>query len=125
MTLLFLTDVPLVMLTKQYRMHPEISKFPNAEFYEKRLEDGTVDATGQPVANLSPPISSLLPLNPSSGKYPSAIFLDHLGREARRGRSIENAHEAELVCYVIEDLLLKNPVGSSDSAFNALTYIQV
>lgn len=101
---------PLAMLTKQYRMHPQISRFPNVEFYDERLMDGTVDAAGEPVASWSPPVSSLLPFDPSTGKCPSAVFLDHTGLEARRGRSIENLHEADIICHVIEDLLLQNPV---------------
>ena len=28
------------LLYVQYRMHPSISQFPNAKFYEKRIEDG-------------------------------------------------------------------------------------
>ncbi|EAZ09610.1 hypothetical protein OsI_31894 [Oryza sativa Indica Group] len=31
---------PVIMLTKQYRMHPEISRFPSLHFYENKLLDG-------------------------------------------------------------------------------------
>ncbi|CAL5082162.1 unnamed protein product [Urochloa decumbens] len=31
---------PVNMLTKQYRMHPEISRFPSLHFYENKLLDG-------------------------------------------------------------------------------------
>lgn len=104
------------MLAKQYRMHPEISKFPSHEFYDKKLQDGTVDAAGLPAASRAPPISSFLPFNPVTGRWPSAIFLDHAAPESRRGRSIENLNEADIICYVIEDLLMKNPVRPHSSS---------
>ncbi|KAG2644354.1 hypothetical protein PVAP13_2KG411606 [Panicum virgatum] len=31
---------PVIMLTKQYRMHPAISRFPSLHFYENKLLDG-------------------------------------------------------------------------------------
>lgn len=31
---------PVIMLTEQYRMHPEISKFPSLHFYENKLLNG-------------------------------------------------------------------------------------
>ncbi|GFP79207.1 helicase sen1 [Phtheirospermum japonicum] len=31
---------PVIMLTEQYRMHPEISRFPSSHFYEGKLLDG-------------------------------------------------------------------------------------
>lgn len=103
------------MLAKQYRMHPQISKFPSHEFYDQKLQDGTVDSTGMPDSNWAPPISSFLPFNPVTGRWPSAIFLDHNTLETRRGRSIENINEADIICHVIEDLLVKNPVSRPES----------
>ncbi|KAG8049768.1 hypothetical protein GUJ93_ZPchr0009g1168 [Zizania palustris] len=35
---------PVIMLTKQYRMHPEISRFPSLHFYESKLLDGAQKA---------------------------------------------------------------------------------
>ncbi|KAF8335696.1 P-loop containing nucleoside triphosphate hydrolase protein [Cantharellus anzutake] len=102
-------NVPTVMLDRQYRMHPSISKFPSKEFYGTRLLDGTVDSKGQVSAKLNPPKSSHLVLNPSTGNSPSAVFLDHGGPEARKDRSLVNHNEAAIVCSVVVDLLLNNP----------------
>ncbi|KAH9305772.1 hypothetical protein KI387_010176, partial [Taxus chinensis] len=33
-------DYPVTMLRTQYRMHPEISRFPSAHFYDNQLKDG-------------------------------------------------------------------------------------
>uniref|UniRef100_A0ACD5XU29 Uncharacterized protein n=1 Tax=Avena sativa TaxID=4498 RepID=A0ACD5XU29_AVESA len=35
---------PVIMLTKQYRMHPDISRFPSLHFYENKLLDGAQKA---------------------------------------------------------------------------------
>jgi AAA domain len=101
------------MLNRQYRMHPSISRFPSKEFYGTRLLDGTVDKDGRVPVALLPPKSSHLLLDSSSGDFPSAIFLDHAGRESRRDRSLLNNNEAAIVCSVIEDLLLHNPVSGT------------
>lgn len=104
-------------------MHPQIAHFPNAEFYNQQLVDGTVDATtGEVAESWSPPLSSLLPFDPITGKRPSAVFLDHTGHEGRNGRSIQNTHEAEIVCHVIEDLLLQNPVSRTSSSGSRLSF---
>lgn len=107
------------MLDEQYRMHPSISNFPNTEFYGRRLKDGTIDAAGQPGVDWMPPVSAFytptdMGLQGGGGEGnvhgPSAVFLDHQGPESRRGRSLVNVQEAEIVRLVVEDLLLRNPV---------------
>ncbi|KAH6904509.1 P-loop containing nucleoside triphosphate hydrolase protein [Coprinopsis sp. MPI-PUGE-AT-0042] len=55
--------VPSVMLDIQYRMHPEISKFPSDEFYFGSLRDGTVDEEGRVSDKLKPVRSKYLDLN--------------------------------------------------------------
>ena len=107
------------MLDRQYRMHPSISKFPSKEFYGTRLLDGTVDKDGQVPATLLPPKSSHLLIDSSTGNFPSAVFLDHGGHESRRDRSLVNNNEAAIVCSVVEDLLLRNPVSISPSCVSA------
>lgn len=104
--------VPSVMLDIQYRMHPDISRFPSAEFYNFSLSDGTVDSAGKVAPSLDPPTSSHLMPNPTTGNRPSLIFLDHTGSESAKDRSRVNWNEAHIVCSVVEDLLLHNQVCS-------------
>src|SRR6266850_3116524 len=105
-----LPAVPSIMLDMQYRMHPEISRFPSSEFYARSLKDGTVDAGGNVLARLQPPVSEHLVINASTGDRPSVVFLDHDGLEATKDRSRINVTDAAIVCAVLEDLLWQNEV---------------
>ncbi len=105
------TVVPSIMLDMQYRMHPEISRFPSSEFYARSLKDGTVDSGGNVLAQLQPPVSEHLVINASTGDRPSIVFLDHDGLEATKDRSRINVTDAAIVCAVLEDLLRQNEVG--------------
>ena len=98
------------MLDLQYRMHPEISKFPSKEFYNHTLLDGTVDGFGNILSSLYPPSSVHLQAHPVTGHRPSVVFLDHDGYESFKDRSRVNWSEAHIVCTVVEDLLRANPV---------------
>ncbi|KAH9976642.1 AAA domain-containing protein [Lactifluus volemus] len=100
--------VPSIMLDMQYRMHPEISRFPSSEFYARSLKDGTVDTRGNVLSQLRPPLSEHLVINPLTGDRPSVVFLDHDGLEATKDRSRINVTDAAIVCAVIEDLLRQN-----------------
>ncbi|KAI0728353.1 P-loop containing nucleoside triphosphate hydrolase protein [Irpex lacteus] len=110
--------LPSIMLDVQYRMHPTISQFPSHEFYDKAVRDGTVNARGIVSPWLEPPLSSFIPqLEPSDGQgldsaegnKPSVVFLDHVGNESVKDRSRVNWSEANIVCSLVEDLLLRNP----------------
>ena len=105
--------VPSIMLDMQYRMHPEISRFPSSEFYAKSLKDGTVDSGGNVLARLQPPVSEHLVINAATGGRPSVVFLDHDGLEATKDRSKINVTDAAIVCAVLEDLLRQNEVEFS------------
>ena len=114
------------MLDIQYRMHPTISQFPSLEFYDRALRDGTVDAEGNVAPGLVPPQSLIFPelqsavnvntdlesMGTGEGQHhrPSVVFLDHVGSESMKDRSRVNWNEAHIVCSLIEDLLLRNPV---------------
>lgn len=112
------------MLDVQYRMHPTISQFPSHEFYDKAVRDGTVNARGIVSPWLEPPLSSFIPqlepsdrqgLDSAEGNKPSVVFLDHVGNESVKDRSRVNWSEANIVCSLVEDLLLRNPVSVSRS----------
>lgn len=107
------------MLDIQYRMHPDISKFPSAEFYNFSLQDGTVDGQGNISSLLMPPNSSHLTPNPVTGNKPSVIFLNHAGSESKKDRSRVNWNEAYIVCSVVEDLLLHNEVSLPGVSLNS------
>ncbi|KAG5219491.1 P-loop containing nucleoside triphosphate hydrolase protein [Salix suchowensis] len=94
---------------KEYRMHPGISRFPSAEFYNLLLRDGTVDDGGNVFPRLHPPNSQHFVQVPGSVNRPPVIFLDHAGSESQKDRSRVNVSEAHIVCSVVEDLLLNNP----------------
>lgn len=104
--------VPSIMLNIQYRMHPRISHFPSREFYDMSLFDGTVDGSGVVASHFLPPSTSLLDLVPSATPrvHPSVVFLHHGGGESMKDRSRVNITEAHIVCSLVEDLLLHNPV---------------
>ena len=108
-----LPAVPSIMLDMQYRMHPEISRFPSSEFYAKSLKDGTVDSGGNVLARMQPPMSEHLVVNAATGDRPSVVFLDHDGLEATKDRSKINVTDATIVCAVLEDLLRQNEVDFS------------
>ncbi|EIW76725.1 P-loop containing nucleoside triphosphate hydrolase protein [Coniophora puteana RWD-64-598 SS2] len=100
--------VPSIMLDVQYRMHPALSYFPSLEFYNLSLQDGTVDSGGNVSPLLLPPLSAHLPVDESTGNRPSIVFMDHAGSETLKDRSRVNYDEANIVCSIIEDLLLRN-----------------
>ena len=98
------------MLDTQYRMHPQISFFPNEAFYAGALHDGSVDVTGQSYANLSPPDTFWLKQD-AKGRRVNFTFIDTDAPESPRNLSIANEREADLVCDVVSDLLAENPVN--------------
>src|SRR5882757_6078802 len=107
-----LSVVPSIMLDMQYRMHPEISRFPSSEFYARSLKDGTVDSGGNVLSQLQPPVSEHLVINALTGDRPPVVFLDHDGLEATKDRSRINVTDAAIVCAVLEDLLYRNEVNN-------------
>jgi hypothetical protein len=87
---------PVVLLTVQYRMHPEIRNFPSRHFYENKLEDAAS------VTVLPPEIYHSHRLF-----KPYALFDVARGKEQRRqgaGGSLSNVAEAELAACMYASL---------------------
>ena len=97
------------MLDTQYRMHPDISWFPNKAFYDSQLKDGTAGGNGVVKCGLEPPKSAFT-RNAEAGSDRTVTFLHHWGLEKARANSVENESEAKIIYDVVVDLLAQNPV---------------
>ena len=89
------------MLMEQYRMHPDISAFPNAQFYDSKLLDG-ISAEDRPL----PQPSYLWPLLENGTRSCVAFVGVEQGKEDRtQSKSFCNQAEVDIVVSVVEDLL--------------------
>lgn len=84
---------PVIMLTEQYRMHPEICKFPSLHFYDNKLLNGSQMS------------SKSAPFHQTEGLRPY-VFYDIIdGREARGknsgAMSLCNEHEADAAVEIL------------------------
>ncbi|XP_030499717.2 uncharacterized protein LOC115715063 isoform X1 [Cannabis sativa] len=84
---------PVVMLTKQYRMHPEICWFPSLHFYERKLLNGEMS-------------SKLAPFHETEALGPY-VFYDIVDGRELRGKnsgalSLYNEHEANAATEVVK-----------------------
>ncbi|OVA03119.1 putative helicase MAGATAMA 3 [Macleaya cordata] len=86
---------PTMLLSVQYRMHPQIRDFPSRYFYQGRLTDS------ESVANLPDEIYYKDPL-----LRPYVFYDVTHGRESHRGGSVsyQNIHEAQFVLRLYEHL---------------------
>lgn len=90
------------LLDVQYRMHPQISKFPSAQFYNSKLSDG----------------EGMLQLNtrPWHEDFPMSPyrFFDILSRHQQneRSKSFFNASEARVALELVEKLMQILPTDS-------------
>ncbi|KAJ7962656.1 p-loop nucleoside triphosphate hydrolase superfamily protein [Quillaja saponaria] len=84
---------PVVMLTEQYRMHPEICRFPSFHFYDNKLLNG---------CQMSSKSASF---HETKGLGPY-VFYDVIGGQEHRGKksgalSLYNEHEADAAVEVL------------------------
>ncbi|KAG2728428.1 hypothetical protein I3760_01G205000 [Carya illinoinensis] len=84
---------PVIMLTKQYRMHPEICQFPSLHFYDGKL------LNGEKMSSKSAPFHEIEGLGPY-------VFYDIVDGQEHRGKnsgalSLYNEHEAEAAVEVL------------------------
>ncbi|KAK1260103.1 putative helicase MAGATAMA 3 [Acorus gramineus] len=86
---------PTMLLSVQYRMHPQIRDFPSRYFYQGRLTDS------ESVSNLADEIYYKDPL-----LRPYAFYDITHGRESHRGGSVsyQNIHEAQFAVRLYEQL---------------------
>ncbi|KAI3949324.1 hypothetical protein MKW98_023261 [Papaver atlanticum] len=86
---------PTMLLSVQYRMHPQIRDFPSRHFYQGRLTDS------ESVANLPDEVYYKDPL-----LRPYVFYDITHGRESHRGGSVsyQNIHEAQFVLRLYEHL---------------------
>lgn len=86
------------LLDVQYRMHPDISKFPSSEFYHSRLKDGPGMAEKNARAW-------------HSGLLTPYRFFDIVGRHLQNqlSRSLFNMQEAKVALELVEHLMVILP----------------
>ena len=87
------------LLDVQYRMHPDISRFPSKEFYKSRLKDGPDMATKTAREWHVQPI------------YSPYRFFNLRGEQVRneRTQSLFNKVECRVILEIVEDLYFKFP----------------
>lgn len=100
----------VLLLDTQYRMHPDISRFPNDYFYEGRLVDGPAMEQKN-----SRPWHRCTLLGPFR-------FFDVLGREdswrqdaGRESRSRMNEEEARMAANLVAMICANSPISVSDA----------
>ncbi|KAK7841514.1 putative helicase magatama 3 [Quercus suber] len=84
---------PVIMLTEQYRMHPEICRFPSLHFYDRKL------LNGDKMSSKSAPFHEIEGLGPY-------VFYDIVDGQEHRGKnsgalSLYNEHEADAAVEVL------------------------
>ncbi|GAB4849929.1 hypothetical protein Ancab_029229 [Ancistrocladus abbreviatus] len=92
---------PFIMLTKQYRMHPEICRFPSLYFYDGKLLDGV------------PLLSKMAPFHRTKGLGP-CIFYDVVDGQERCGKnsgasSLYNEGEADTAVEILRSFMKRYP----------------
>lgn len=136
-----MTKERILLLNTQYRMHPDISLFPNRHFYHGKLLDGTVAEPSNWSGSLMLPASMS---SASSASSSSAASSKPLSDEARNifsslrffdltqssnansgARSMGNQDEVNFVVALIRKLLAQNPRIVFDNKIVVITPYQL
>ncbi|RKP04478.1 AAA domain-containing protein, partial [Thamnocephalis sphaerospora] len=95
------------LLTIQYRMHPQISKFPSRLFYQGRIKDGP---------NMDERTAA--PWHEHTVFGPFVFYNALRGQEQSvGGRSYANSREAEVAILIVEELCRRHPNIQASSIF--------
>ncbi|VAI19196.1 unnamed protein product [Triticum turgidum subsp. durum] len=104
---------PVIMLTKQYRMHPDISRFPSLHFYENKLLDGAQKA------------EKSAPFHDHSCLGPYMFFDIADGREragtSAAAQSLSNQFEADAALEILSFLKNRYPADFSCRKIGIIT----
>uniref|UniRef100_A0A803KQM3 Uncharacterized protein n=1 Tax=Chenopodium quinoa TaxID=63459 RepID=A0A803KQM3_CHEQI len=85
---------PVIMLTEQYRMHPEISRFPSLHFYDGKLLDGVLSSSKAAPFHKTPGLGPYVFYNVSDGQ-------ESYGRNAGSS-SLYNEGEADAAIEIVK-----------------------
>ncbi|CAN1306121.1 Helicase SEN1 [Linum perenne] len=104
---------PVTMLTKQYRMHPEICRFPSLHFYEGKL------LNGEKMSAKSAPFHETEGLGPY-------VFYDVVDGQELRGKSpgtmsLYNEHEAEAAVQLLKFFKQRYPTEIAGARIGIVT----
>ncbi|KAE9585571.1 putative DNA helicase [Lupinus albus] len=104
---------PVIMLTEQYRMHPEICKFPSLHFYDNKLLNG---------CQMS---SKSAPFHQTKGLGPYVFYdvIDGLEVHGKNsgGMSLCNEHEADAAVEVLRFLKRRYPTEYNGCRIGIIT----
>jgi senataxin len=95
------------MLSVQYRMHPEIRKFPSEAFYQDKLVDApqiTQEIEEFTQSGIVPECGVVLSRALFATGLAAMNFLDLESQEERIGKSIKNEHEVRYIMSLIDKL---------------------
>nr|XP_024386396.1 uncharacterized protein LOC112287553 isoform X3 [Physcomitrium patens]XP_024386398.1 uncharacterized protein LOC112287553 isoform X3 [Physcomitrium patens] len=101
---------PVTMLSTQYRMHPEIRRFPSAHFYDNQLTDGLVEG------------SRKAPFH-SEWCFAPYVFFDVVDGFSRttNSNSLINDAEADAALNIYRFLLQRYPKETNSRSFSVIT----
>ncbi|CAL0332118.1 unnamed protein product [Lupinus luteus] len=104
---------PVIMLTEQYRMHPDICKFPSLHFYDNKLLNG---------CQMS---SKSAPFHQTKGLGPYVFYdvIDGLEVHGKNsgGMSLCNEHEADAAVEVLRFLKRRYPTEYNGCRIGVIT----
>ncbi|ONM56016.1 P-loop containing nucleoside triphosphate hydrolase superfamily protein [Zea mays] len=104
---------PVIMLTKQYRMHPEISRFPSLHFYENKLLDGVEVADKSASFHFHECLGPYMFFDIADGR-------EHCGRNAAT-QSLCNDFEADAALEILSFLNNRYPLEFTSRKIGIIT----